>query len=94
MQSYKNLFDLCAGPKIWEYYSIQGYYKIDNVIPFIGHKDKKAELRLRLKLSNYVAWGEWKKTDTALPHPDLYTLAEITNIYDSGIMFLPTKPKS
>lgn len=70
---------------------IQGYYIIDNVVPFIGHKDKKAELRLRLKLSNYVSWGEWKKTDTGLPHPDLFSMAEITDIYDSGIMFLPTK---
>lgn len=73
---------------------IQGYYRVDNVIPFIGHKDKTAELRLRLKLCNYVAWGEWKKTDTGLPHPDLYSLTEITDIYDSGIMFLPKRTDS
>lgn len=68
---------------------IQGYYKIDNVVPFIGKKDNVAELRLRLKLGSYVAWGEWKKTDTGLRHPDLFSLSEISGIYDSGILILP-----
>lgn len=70
---------------------IQGYYKIDNVIPFIGKKDNQSELRLRLKLSNYHMWGEWKKTDTGLRHPDLFSMTEISNIYDSGILIMPTK---
>ena len=68
---------------------IQGYYKIENVIPFIGKKDKNPELRLRLRHSNYVAWGRWKKTDINLPHPDIFSLTEISNIYESGILFLP-----
>lgn len=70
---------------------IQGYYRIDNVVPFIGRKDNKPELRLRLKLSEYHVWGEWKKTDTSLPHPDLFSLTDISNIYDSGILIMPKK---
>lgn len=70
---------------------IQGCYRIDNVTPSIVQKDKKPELRLRLKLSSYIAWGEWKKTDTGLRHPDLFSLAEITDIYNSGILIMPQK---
>ena len=70
---------------------LQGHYKIDDVVPFIGKKDGKPELRMRLRLSNYTSYGEWKKTDRGLPHPDLYTHNEIFDIYDSGIMFLPIR---
>lgn len=70
---------------------LQGYYKIDDVVPFIGKKDGKPELRMRLRLSNYTSYGEWKKTDRGLPHPDLYTHNEIFDIYDSCIMFLPIR---
>lgn len=70
---------------------IQGYYQIDNVVPFIGKKEGKAELRLRLKLSQKVSLGEWKKTDTGLRHPDLFTLPELLDIYETGILRLPRK---
>lgn len=70
----------------------QGYYKIDDVVPSIGKsKEGTPELRLRLKLCNYVSLGDWKKTDKGLRHPDLFSLKEFSDIYESGILIMPTK---
>lgn len=70
---------------------IQGYYEVVDIVPSLGRNGGATELNLKLFLGNYHKFGDWKEVDRSLKHPDIYTVSEITDIYECGIMAYPNR---